>query len=624
MDTPGASKNMPYRPFAHLFRQIRRLAGVRNAETIGDAALLERFVYQRDEAAFELLVHRYAPLVLGLCRRVLRDVHAADDAFQATFLILARKAGTIRRPNFLGSWLYKVALRAALEAKSRDAQRRTHEWPAGDLQGGGTSDDEATPTREKVAWAAAEDPATADPAAEAAWHELQPVLDDELQRLPEKYRVPLILCCLQGMTNEEAAAQLSWPTGTVKGRLARARDLLRNRLDRRGVALSTGFLTALLAQNATAATPRLLVNVTTQTALAFEAGQTALLAPQVAVLTKSVLHGIAIGRLKVAAAVVLALCVAGGAIGAGVVAAWPRANVSVSAPAPQAHLSSSLGGWRPFPDDNAWNEVIAAAPVDPNSDTLIASIGLDKPLHANFGAWKDGEPWGIPYVVVSGSQPRVPIRLVGDTDESDPGPYPIPPDAPIEGNPKFDLRRVVVIDRDNGKLYEFNGAYREGRRWRANYAATFDLTSNRLRPEGWTSADGAGLPIFPGLVRYDEVLEQCVIRHALRFTVSKTRRAFVHPARHFASTAKDPDLPPMGMRVRLKADYDISGFPPSIQVILTALKQYGMFVAEHGEDWSLSGAPDSRWDDADLQTLARVKGRDFEVVRLGKLTTRVK
>jgi len=203
--------------------------------------------------------------------------------------------------------------------------------------------------------------------------------------------------------------------------------------------------------------------------------------------------------------------------------------------------------------------------------------------------------------------------------ESDPGPYPVPRNAPIEGGPKSSgNRHVLVIDRDRWKLYELYKAYptNNGLSWDARGGAVFDLKSNALRPDGWTSADAAGLPIFPGLVRYDEVYEQREIRHALRFTVPRTRRAYVYPARHYASSETDPNLPPMGMRVRLKASFDISRYSPPIQVILRALKKYGMFVADNGGGWFLSGAPDMRWSDDVLGMLKTVKGSDFEVVRM--------
>ena len=279
-----------------------------------------------------------------------------------------------------------------------------------------------------------------------------------------------------------------------------------------------------------------------------------------------------------------------------------------------------LGGRRPFPDDNPWNTDISAEPVDPNSDALIAGIGLDTGLHPDFGTVWDGAPIGIPYVVVAGDQPRVPIVFDEYGDESDPGPYPVPPDAPIEAGSD---RHVLVVDRDNWMLYELYHAQPRdgGASWTAGSGAVFDLNSNALRPAGWTSADAAGLPIFPGLVRYNEAVEQETIHHALRFTVARTRRAYVAPARHFASSRTDPNLPPMGMRVRLKAGYDISRFPPPVRAVLAALQRYGMFVADNGSNWFITGAPDPRWDDDELAAIRRVHGRDFEVVRMGELQT---
>jgi hypothetical protein len=283
---------------------------------------------------------------------------------------------------------------------------------------------------------------------------------------------------------------------------------------------------------------------------------------------------------------------------------------------------ASLEGRRPFPSDNPWNTDISAAPVDPASATLIASCGI-RNLHPDFGTVWDGAPNGIPYVLVSGSQQRVPVSFEYE-DESDPGPYPIPPDAPIEGGAgSTGDRHVLVIDVDNWVLYELFAAYPEagGTRWNAGSGAVFDLDSNNLRPAGWTSADAAGLPIFPGLVRYDEVVGQGEIRHALRFTCPATRRAYVPPARHWASASNNPDLPPMGMRVRLRGDYDISGFPTEARAILTALKRYGMFLADNGSGWFISGAPDPRWNEDALGTLKSVPSTAFEVVRMEGLVT---
>jgi hypothetical protein len=291
---------------------------------------------------------------------------------------------------------------------------------------------------------------------------------------------------------------------------------------------------------------------------------------------------------------------------------------------PDLGPNASLRGKRVLPADNPWNQDISNAPVDPNSATLIASIGLNTGLHPDFGTTWNGAPNGIPYYVVSGAQPKVPITFTDYGDESDAGPYPVPADAPIEGGAAgTGDRHVIVIDRDNWKLYELFNAYPQtnGAGWRAASGAVFDLNSNALRPAGWTSADAAGLPIFPGLVRYDEVHELKEITHALRFTAQATRRAYVYPARHYASSNTSANLPPMGMRVRLKASYDISRFSPAMQVILKALKKYGMFLADNGSNWFFSGAPDPRWNDDELNTLKTIKGSDFEVVQMGAIIT---
>lgn len=274
-----------------------------------------------------------------------------------------------------------------------------------------------------------------------------------------------------------------------------------------------------------------------------------------------------------------------------------------------------------FPPDNPWNTDISKYPVHPDSDNFIASIGVEKNLHPCFGGPYNGLPNGIPYVFVKGGQPEVPVTF-SYPGESDPGPYPIPDDAPIEGGGEVEGdRHVLVIDTDNHKLYEIFHSFKVEDGWKADSGAVFDLTSNRLRPETWTSADAAGLPIFPGLVRYDEVVEKGEIHHALRFTVRRSQRGYIHPATHFASRRSDPNLPPMGLRVRLKADYDISGFPKEVQVILRCLKRYGMFVADNGGDWFITGAPDPRWYDEALNTIKRVKGKDLEAVDTGPIIT---
>jgi hypothetical protein len=308
-----------------------------------------------------------------------------------------------------------------------------------------------------------------------------------------------------------------------------------------------------------------------------------------------------------------ALAAAGATFGAGLLGN-PRSAV---AQLPDLGIGADLQGNRPFPADNPWNQDISALPVDPDSNNLISNIGLTTGLHPDFGSDPTN---GIPYIVVPGSQARVPITFNAYPTESDPGPYPVPPNAPIEGGGD---RHVLVVDRDNWMLYEMFLAYlnANGSSWTAGCGAVFNLNSDALRPAGWTSADAAGLPILPGLVRYDEVVTHGVIKHALRFTVRYTRRAYVSPARHYASNHLSTHLAPMGMRVRLKKSVNISNFAPSVQVILTALKKYGMFVADNGSNWYISGAPDPRWNDTTLHTLNQIKGSDFEVVKMGTIVT---
>ncbi|HYX28180.1 MAG TPA: hypothetical protein VE863_06410 [Pyrinomonadaceae bacterium] len=298
----------------------------------------------------------------------------------------------------------------------------------------------------------------------------------------------------------------------------------------------------------------------------------------------------------------------------------PR-TVSNTTRQPDLGPGASLRGAQLFPPDNPWNQDISNAPVDANSGRIIAAIRTDAQLHPDFGTVYRGAPNGIPYVLVAGSQPMVKINLTSYAGESDPGPYPVPRNAPIEGGANSDGdRHVLVIDRDNWKLYEMFSAFPNADgSWRAASSAVFDLKTNALRPDGWTSADAAGLPIFPGLVRYDEVFEQREIKHALRFTVKKSRRAYVFPARHCASSETDPALPPMGMRLRLKASFDIKQFSPANQVILRALKKYGMFLADNGGNLFLSGAPDMRWSDDELSQLKIVRAADFEVVRMDRI-----
>ncbi len=279
--------------------------------------------------------------------------------------------------------------------------------------------------------------------------------------------------------------------------------------------------------------------------------------------------------------------------------------------APSPSVGPQIAGCPAFPPDNPWNTDISGEPLDPRSDAYIASIGASRTLHPDFGS--DPE-YGIPWISVPGRQPRVPMSF-DYHDESDPGPYPFPSDAPIEAGGD---RHVLVVDREACRLYETFDSRYLGPGWHCGSGAVFDLRSNRLRPDGWTSADAAGLPILPGLVRREEVLSG-EIRHALRFTVRRTQRAYVTPATHYASSNSDPNLPPMGLRVRLKASYDLTGFTGASRVILTALKRYGMFVADNGSDWFVSGETNTLWEDDDLAQLKGVPGSAFEVVRLGPL-----
>ncbi len=287
--------------------------------------------------------------------------------------------------------------------------------------------------------------------------------------------------------------------------------------------------------------------------------------------------------------------------------------------AADAGAAAVIDGCPLFPANNIWNTPVDTAPVDANSVAYIDTIGAALTVHPDFGTVYNGVPNGIPYVTVPGSQPLAPITFTY-AGESDPGPYPLPPDAPIEGGPASNGdRHVLVIDRDHCVLYEVYAArLQPDGSWRAGSGAKWDLNSNALRPATWTSADAAGLPILAGLVRYDEVASGS-ITHALRFTVPQTRDTFVWPGRHEASDLAGVQYPPMGQRFRLKAGVDISGYTPAMQVILRALKKYGMMLADNGSAWYLSGAPDPRWDDDELHTLAQLTGSDFEAVDVSAL-----
>jgi len=281
-----------------------------------------------------------------------------------------------------------------------------------------------------------------------------------------------------------------------------------------------------------------------------------------------------------------------------------------------AQTGPTLAGCPVLPADNVWNTPIDTLPVDPRSSNYIRAIGADKGVHPDFGSglW-EGAPIGIPYNVAPGTQPTVEITF-DYAAESDPGPYPIPPDAEIEGGASSSGdRHVLVLDSDSCILYETWSTYpHQDGSWAAGSGAVFDLRSNDLRTDGWTSADAAGLPILPGLVRYDEVAGG-EIAHAIRFTAPSTRRAYVWPARHYASSLTGLSYPPMGQRFRLKTDFDVSGFSPEVQVILRGLKKYGMILADNGSAWYISGVPDPRWDNDHLVSeLKEVKGSDFEAV----------
>ena len=294
-------------------------------------------------------------------------------------------------------------------------------------------------------------------------------------------------------------------------------------------------------------------------------------------------------------AVALALACAGGAAHALRLPSAPRCSV--------------------FPKNNPWNQRVDRLPAALNSAAIIATIGLGTGLHADFGSglW-DGEPIGIPFDVVTRSTPRSRVSFDYDS-ESDHVGYPIPKHVHIEGGSDH---HALLLDRSACRLYELGGLEKQNGRWHAWAGATWSLRSNKVRPAGWTSADAAGLPIFPGLARYDEV-RRGVIDHALRFTVERTRRAYIYPARHLTGSLTSPLLPPMGLRVRLRASFDVSPFPRQARIVLVALKRYGMIVADNGTSWFVTGAADPRWDDEDLDQLKSVPGSAFEAVQTGPI-----
>ncbi|HTB18166.1 MAG TPA: hypothetical protein VK708_08610 [Bryobacteraceae bacterium] len=280
--------------------------------------------------------------------------------------------------------------------------------------------------------------------------------------------------------------------------------------------------------------------------------------------------------------------------------------------------SPVIGTCPVFPANNIWNTPVDHLPVSSNSSTYINTIGQSTALHPDFGTVYDGVPNGIPYVAVSGTQTKYPVSFTY-SDESDPGPYATPLNAPVEGGSQgTGDRHVISVDTTNCILYEMWSAYPQTASWQAGSGAIFNLASNALRPTGWTSADAAGLPVFPGLMKYDEVLAGA-ITHAIRLTVPNTQKAYVWPARHYASSLTGLQYPPMGARFRLRADFDISSFSATNQIILTALKKYGMIIADNGSAWYISGVPDSRWNDDDLHNLGQLSGADFEAVDVSGL-----
>jgi hypothetical protein len=278
-----------------------------------------------------------------------------------------------------------------------------------------------------------------------------------------------------------------------------------------------------------------------------------------------------------------------------------------------------VGGCQAFPTDNAWNTPIDTAAVRSDSSTMVAKIsstGGRSFLHADFGG---NGAYGIPYLVVPSTEPKVTINYTAYGDESDPGPFPIPKTAPIEGgSSSTGDRHVIVVQQGACHLYELYRAFWSTNEWDADSGATWELGSDALRPAGWTSADAAGLPILPGLVRYDEVAAG-QINHALRFTVAQTQKGYISPARHYASSSTDATLPPMGLRLRLKASFSLAGYTGESLVILKALKKYGMIVADNGSSWFITGASDTRWNDTDLDQLKNVPGSAFEAVDTGPI-----
>lgn len=327
---------------------------------------------------------------------------------------------------------------------------------------------------------------------------------------------------------------------------------------------------------------------------------------------------------RVALASVLACCVAAGLSSCAPSDTADSAPTQASAEAtPAASPESESADLRPlFPADNIWNTPVGDMPVHEHSDLWVETIGQDVPLHPDFGSGEwEGETIGIPYMIVGADTPRVEVSFYYP-EESDPGPYPIPEDPLIEGGPDaYGDRHILLLDEDAHMLYELYDAWpQDDGTWEAGAGAIWDLTSNELRPETWTSADAAGLPILPGLVDYDEVASGR-IEHALRFTAEETAMAYLWPARHYASELVGDGYPPMGARFRLKQDVEISGYSPEVQVVLQALKEYGMILADNGASWFLSGTSDERWDNDVMFEMKHggITGDDFEAVDCSSL-----
>jgi hypothetical protein len=294
------------------------------------------------------------------------------------------------------------------------------------------------------------------------------------------------------------------------------------------------------------------------------------------------------------------------------------AAIAFALTGPATGTAPRLAGCAVFPASSVWNQPVDKLPVAANSATLIGSIGVGAAVHADFGSGLyDGSRIGIPFVVVHGRRTSKARVAFDYANESDKAPYPIPAGVPIEGAPAHANegdRHALILDRDSCKLYELYALRRQGAGWAAGSGAIWNLRSNALRPAGWTSADAAGLPILPGLARWDGDASTGHIAHALRFTVARTRRAYTYPARHFASDSTDPTLPPMGLRVRLKANVDITKLPPQARIVAQAMKTYGLILADNGSNWYVSGAPSPHWSNDQLHALGSLTGADFEVV----------